>query len=101
MSPRRPLVPLLGLVLLGGGAALAQDELKDPVPPAKVKAIVDAQAAEENAEERKGNPQDSDEGESSYNVSDCGSGWKGEGGDSDDSSGSDPDATEECEDMDK
>ena len=101
MPSRHPSIALLSLVLLGGaGHSLAQDDAKEKVSPEKVEEVVDARAREERKEEEK-KPEGADPGESSYNVSDCRANWKGERAGSGDSSGSDPDAIEECEDIDK
>ena len=101
MNSRRLPVTLLSFSLLAAGApAFAQDD-KEKVPPEKVEKVVEARAEKER-KKRENQPEGADPGESSYNVSDCGGGWKGEksasnDSSSDDSSGSDSSAVDDCE----
>ena len=99
MSARHLITAFLSLAFLGAPPLLAQDG-KETVPPEKVEEVVEARAEKEREEEEK-KPEGANTGESSYNVSDCGPNWKGERTGSGDSSGSDQDAIEECENIDK
>ena len=104
MSLPRPLAVLLLFSLFGGLAVAQQSETASPdekagkASPEKVQEVVDAQAKEEKTD---GGPADSDVGEASYNISDC-EPTEGEGGESAEGAPeSDPDAIDDCENIDK
>ena len=89
---------------LSGSVALAQqgenaspDEEVDKVVPAEVKEVVEARAKEEDTD---GEPVDSNIGEASYNVSNCAPG-EGSGGSAESAPESDPDAIDDCENIDE
>lgn len=80
------------------GETASPDEEADKVAPAEVQEVVEAQARESDTD---GEPVGADVGEASYNVSNCAPGEGGGEGSAGSAPESDPDAIDDCENIDE